>query len=319
MSRFEVVVTDQVFPDVEVEREVLASIGAELRVAQGSPEEVLEEARTADALLNTYLPIDRAFLEGLERCRIIARYGIGVDNIDLQAAAERGVVVTNVPDYCVEEVATHALAMVLALHRRLFEADAAVREGRWTVDAVRPIARLSELTVGLVGYGRIARRVAEGFRALGASLLVHDPYVEEGPDTPPLVELDELLRSADIVSLHAPLTAETRGMIGSRQLALMPDHALLINTSRGPLVVLDDLLEALREGSIGGAALDVFEEEPPDPERLRDVPRLITSPHVAFYSEAAIKESQRKAATQIVQVLSGRRPDYPVTPLPQDG
>lgn len=316
MSRFEVVVTDQVFPDVEVEREVLGSIGAELRVAEGSREEVLEEARAADALLNTYLPIDRAFLEGLERCRIVARYGIGVDNIDLDAAAELGLVVTNVPDYCVEEVATHTLALILSLHRKLFEADQAVREGRWGVDAVRPVARLSELTFGLVGYGKIARRVAETIRVLGASLRVHDPYVPEGPDTPPLVDLDELLRSSDVVSLHAPLTPETRGLIGSRELGLMPDHALLVNTSRGPLVVLDDLLDALREGRLGGAALDVFEEEPPDPERLRGVPRLITTPHVAFYSEAAIGESQRKAATQIVRVLSDEAPDYAVTPLP---
>lgn len=315
MSRYRVVVTDQVFPSVEVERGILTEIDAELSVASGPLDEVLRRAEEADALLNTYLPLDEAAIRRLRRCRVIARYGIGVDNIDLEAATHAGIVVTNVPDYCVEEVVAHTLALLLALHRRLFEGDAAVREGRWSVEAVRPIPRLSELTVGLVGFGKIARRVAATLKGLGAGLAVHDPYVAQGPEVPALVELDDLLASSDVVSIHAPLTPETRGLIGRPQLEAMRPHALLVNTSRGPLVVLDDLVEALRAGRIGGAALDVFDEEPLDRERIRGVPHLITTPHVAYYSEAAIEESQRKAAGQVVKVLTGREPDYPVTAL----
>lgn len=314
MSRFEVVVTDQVFPDVEIERQVLSEIGGELEVAAGTRKDVLARAPRADALLNTYLPIDRGLIARLERCRIVARYGIGVDNVDLVAAQEAGIVVTNVPDYCVEEVAAHALALLLSLLRRLPEADAAVRAAAWGAASVRPIHRLSGLTIGLVGYGRIARRLSDSLRVLGCRVLVYDPYITPSENGPALVSLEELLRSSDAVSLHAPLTPQTRSLIGARQLALMPEHAILVNTSRGPLVVLEDLLDALRTGRIRGAGLDVFEKEPVDPEVLRDVPGLLVTPHMAYYSEEAIRESQRKAAMQVVKVLRGGPPDYPVSP-----
>jgi D-3-phosphoglycerate dehydrogenase len=313
MSRFKVVVTDQVFPDVEVERQVLGEIGAELEVAAGTREDLLARAPAADALLNTYLPIDRDLVARLKRCRILARYGIGVDNVDLVAAQQAGIVVTNVPDYCVEEVAAHALALLLSLLRRLPEADAAVRTAAWGTAAVRPVHRLSKLTIGLVGYGRIARRLSDALRVLGCRVLVHDPYISPTEDGPELVSLEELLRSSDAVSLHAPLTPQTRGLIGAPQLQLMPEHAVLVNTSRGPLVVLEDLLDALRAGRIRGAGLDVFEKEPVDPEVLRDVPGLLVTPHMAYYSEEAIRESQRKAAMQVVKVLCGEPPEYPVT------
>jgi D-3-phosphoglycerate dehydrogenase len=314
MSRFKVVVTDQVFPDIEIEQQLLSEVGGELEVAAGTREDVLAHAPGADALLNTYLPIDRGVIAQLERCRIVARYGIGVDNVDLVAAREAGIVVTNVPDYCVEEVAAHALSLLLALVRRLPEADAAVRAGTWGAAPVRPIHRLSGLTIGLVGYGRIARRLGDSLRVLGCRILVHDPYITPSEDGPALVSLEELLRSSDAVSLHAPLTPQTQSLIGAPQLALMPEHAVLVNTSRGPLVVLEELLDALRAGRIRGAGLDVFEKEPVDPEVLRDVPGLLVTPHMAYYSEEAIRESQRKAATQVVKVLCGEPPDYPVTP-----
>lgn len=308
---FRVVVTDQVFPDVEIERAILADkLGAELVVAQ-SREEALALAADADALLNTYLPLDAEALRGLTRCRIVARYGIGVDNIDLEAARAAGIVVTNVPDYCVEEVATHAAAMALAVIRKLPQSDAAMRRGEWGVGPVRPLPRLSELTVGVVGFGRIARHFARLMSGFGASIIFYDPYVPEQPGTRK-VELEDLLASADIVSLHSPLTPETRGMISASTLALMPSHAVLVNTSRGPLVVLDDLLAALREGRLAGAALDVFETEPPDHTVFEGVPNLLVSPHTAFYSEAAVRESQTKAATQIVKVLTGEAADYQV-------
>lgn len=312
MTEFKVVVSDQVFPTVDLERSLLSTIGADLIVASGGVEEVLEVARDADAILNTYLPWSSESINRLENCKIIARYGIGFDNVDLKAAADSGIVVTNVPDYSVEEVATHALALILACLRKVVPADAAVRSGNWSVDNFRPIRRLSTLTVGLVGFGRIARQIAAPLEALGANILAHDPYLESGPGLPPLLGLDELLATADIVSLHLPLTEETRGMIGSDELKAMRPEAILVNTSRGPLVDLDALTKALEEGVIAGAGLDVFDVEPLDPARVEGVPNLTVTPHLAYYSEEALEESQRKAATQVIKVLTGEEPDYRV-------
>jgi D-3-phosphoglycerate dehydrogenase len=312
MARFRVVVTDQVFPDVELERRLLSEIDAELEVADGTIDDVLRRGRDADGLLNTYLPLGAAAIGELRNCRIVARYGIGVDNIDLDAATDAGIVVTNVPDYCVEEVAAHALTLILALVRKLPDADRFVRHGGWGLDGVRPIRRLSELTVGLVGYGRIARRLGATLRSIGMSIIAHDPYIQPDADTPPLVDLDELLRRSDVVSVHAPLTGETRGMIAAPQLRAMPEHAVLVNTSRGALVVFDDLVDALADGQVRAAALDVFEHEPPPAEVLAGVPNLLCTPHIAFYSEDAIAESQRKAASQVIKVLTGDVPDYDV-------
>jgi D-3-phosphoglycerate dehydrogenase len=312
MSAYKVVVSDQVFPSVEIERELLAEIDADLTVASGDVESVLAEAVDADAILNTYLPWDAESIARLSRCKIIARYGIGFDNVDLEAASDAGIVVTNVPDYSVEEVATHALALILASLRKVVIANESVREGTWSIDNFRPIRRLSTLTVGLVGYGRIARRIAAPLEALGAHVIAHDPYLQAGPDFPPLLEFETVLSRADIISLHLPLTDETRGIIDADALARMKPNAILINTSRGPLVDLDAVTTALKAGQLGAAGLDVFDVEPLDSSRVEGVPNLIVTPHMAYYSEEALAESQRKAATQVVKVLTGEKPDYQV-------
>jgi D-3-phosphoglycerate dehydrogenase len=312
MSTYKVVVSDQVFPSVEIERELLAEIDADLTVASGEMESVLTEAVDADAILNTYLPWDAESIARLSRCKIIARYGIGFDNVDLEAASDAGIVVTNVPDYSVEEVATHALALILASLRKVVIANESVREGTWSIDNFRPIRRLSTLTVGLVGYGRIARRIAAPLEALGAHVIAHDPYLQAGPDFPPLLEFETVLSRADIISLHLPLTDETRGIIDADALARMKPDAILVNTSRGPLVDLDAVASALKEGRLGAAGLDVFDAEPLDPSRVEGVPNLIVTPHMAYYSEEALAESQRKAATQVIKVLTGEKPDYRV-------
>lgn len=312
MSKYKVVVSDQVFPSVDLERELLADIDAELTVATGDQEEVLAVAHDADGILNTYLPWDSAAIDRLERCKIIARYGIGFDNVDLEAASNAGIVVTNVPDYSVQEVATHALALTLAALRKVVDANEGARIGAWGIQNFRPIRRLSTLTVGLVGFGRIARNLAAPLEALGAKVVTHDPYLAEGPGLPPLLELDELLARSDIVSLHAPLTEETRGMINETSIGKMKPGAILVNTSRGPLVDFDALSSALSEGKLSAAALDVFEVEPVDITLLEGVPNLIATPHMAYYSEEALQESQRKAATQVIKVLTGETPDYRV-------
>ena len=312
MTKYKVVVSDQVFPTVDIERALLADIDAELHVASGDVEEVLSVAGDADAILNTYLPWSAESIGRLAKCRIIARYGIGFDNVDLAAARDAGIVVTNVPDYSVEEVATHGLALILAALRKVVAADRSVRAGEWSVDHFRPIRRLSTLTIGLVGYGRIGRQIAAPLEALGATIVAHDPYLSPGPELPPLLSLDELLGTADVISLHLPLNDETRGIIGTGTLANVKEGAILVNTSRGPLIDLDALGEALRSGRLSAAALDVFDTEPIDPARIEDFPNLIATPHMAYYSEEALQESQRKAATQVIKVLTGDQPDYQV-------
>jgi D-3-phosphoglycerate dehydrogenase len=314
-ARFTVVVTDQVFPSIATETRLLTGIGARLLVADGTADGVAAAAAGADALLNTYLPITDELLAAAPGCKIVARYGIGVDNVDLAAAQRRGVVVTNVPDYSVEEVAVHTLGLLLSLLRRLPDGVRLVAAGGWGLDGLRPIRRVSGLQVGLVGFGRIARLLASYLAALGSQVVVHDPFVTPGEGIPPLVSLGELLAGSDAVSLHAPLTPATCGLIGTAELAAMKPSAVLVNTARGPLVDVDALIEALWAGQIRAAALDVLDAEPPAPGRIpNDVPNLLVTPHMAYYSEESIIESQRKAATQVIKVLTGREPDYQVTP-----
>ena len=312
MAQFKVVVSDQVFPTVDIERDLLADIDAELVVATGDSDQVLEVAADADAILNTYLPWPAESIARLEKCQIIARYGIGFDNVDLEAARTAGIVVTNVPDYSVEEVAVHTLALTLGMVRKVFEAQHLVRGGGWAIRSLQPIQRVSEMTFGLFGFGRIARKLAAPIRELGARIIVHDPYLQPAPDLPALVGLDELLADSDVVSIHAPLTPETRGIIGTRAMSIIKPGAMLVNTSRGPLVELDAVTAALRSGRLSGAALDVFDQEPLDLTRIEGVPNLIVTPHMAYYSEQSLQESQRKATTQVIKVLTGRPPDYRV-------
>ena len=314
MAVHRVVLTDQVFPDVELERELLATVDAELIVPTGDREAVLAEAASADAILNTYMPLGREDIARLSRARIIARYGIGVDNIDVAAARERGLVVTNVPDYCVEEVAVHTLLLLLASVRRLPASLAAATRPAWTLEGLRPIPRISELTLGIVGLGRIGRRVIDLLRPLNARIVGYDPYAVAPIDGVEIVQdLEALLARSDVVSLHVPMSEATRGLISREQLALMRPSAILVNTSRGGLVRTADLAEALRDGTIAGAAVDVLEREAADAGTIVGLPGAMLTPHVAYYSEASLRESQRKAATQIVRVLSGQAPEYAVT------
>ncbi len=317
MPPFEVVITDSVFASHDIEREVLGAIGATLRQLQVVSEaDLLDAASAADALLVCYAPITRRVIDRMDRCRIVARYGIGVDNVDVDAATARGIVVTNVPDYCVEEVSDHALALLLACARRVPFLDRQARRGRWEARDAVPVRRLSGQVLGLVGFGKIPRRLAATAGALGLEILAFDPYVgaeEMASHRVGKATLEELLARADFVSVHAPLVAETRGLIGESALRAMKPTAYLINTSRGPVVSEQALIRALQEGWIAGAALDVVETEPPAKDSpLRAQDNAILTPHVAFYSEESVRELQRKAAENVAQVLSGGAPRSPV-------
>jgi D-3-phosphoglycerate dehydrogenase len=322
MSRFKVVVTDYVFPSLDIERAVLGAIGAECVALQASSEEPLVEAvPDADALLVCYAPVGRRVINATTRCRIIARYGIGVDNVDTDAASARGIVVTNVPDYCVEEVSDHALALLLALARKVAVLDRRVRAARWNARDAVPIRRLRGQVLGLVGFGKIPKALAAKAKGLGLEVMAFDPYLDEahiGAHGARKVDLTTLLARADFVSIHAPLTPQTRGLIGEAELRAMKPTACLINTARGPIVQEAAVARGLREGWIAGAALDVLEYEPPAADHpMLSLDNVILTPHVAFYSEESLQELQRKASEEVARVLTGQPPRYPVnTPGP---
>jgi D-3-phosphoglycerate dehydrogenase len=312
-----VVLTDQVFPTLTVERRILGSIGADLEVLEdSSADSIAERARDAEALLTTYAPIGADLMGSLEKCRVISRYGIGVDNIDLDAARSRGIVVTNVPDYCVEEVADHTIALLLAVTRKVVKGDHVVRAGGWGIAELREVHRLRGRTLGLVGFGHIGRAVALRAATFGLSLRVYDPYLSseatKGLEVARDDDLESLLAAADIVSIHAPLVADTRGMFDAHTIGSMKAGAVLLNTSRGPIVDTKALVSALVGGHLSGAALDVFDTEPPDATVLEGHDNLVATPHSAFYSEEAIEESQTKASEAIVAVLKGEEPRYRV-------
>ncbi len=316
-SRFKVVVTDSVFPHLETERRLLAEVGAELVALQAHrEEELLEAVADADALLVCFAPVTGRVVQAARRCKVIARYGIGVDNVDVRTATARGIVVTNVPDYCVEEVGDHALALLLACARRVVWLDRTVRAGRWDARDAVPVRRLSGQTLGLVGFGKIPRLVARKAQAFGLRVLAFDPYVDPSAMRELGVDptgLRPLLERSDYVSLHAPLTPQTEGLVDEAALRWMKPTAFLINTARGRIVDEAALVRALEHGWIAGAALDVLPSEPPPQDHpLRRLPNVILTPHVAFYSEESLQELQRKAAEEVVRVLTGQPPRYPV-------
>ena len=312
-----VAVTDHVFAHLEVERELLARAGLELRFTSNARTVGEVRAATAGAVgvLNCYAPMPAEVIASLDRCRVIARYGIGLDTIDLAAATAKGIVVTNVPDYCMDEVSDHALALILSLARGIVRLDRSVHAGGWTLSEAT-LHRIPGRTLGLVGFGRIARRVATKAAAFGFRIVATDPFVPGDAMRNAGVEpreLDALLSESDVVSIHAPLTDASRYLIGAPELAHMKPGAILVNTSRGGLVDTAALRDALAAGSLGGAGLDVFETEPleTDDPLLRRADVVIT-PHASFYSEESVAELQRKAAEQVVAALSGDRPPYAV-------
>jgi D-3-phosphoglycerate dehydrogenase / 2-oxoglutarate reductase len=310
-----VVITDCDHDNVDPERAVLDGHDVELRVlACRTPQEVGAQAGDAEVLLNQYVPITAEVLDTLPRCRLVVRYGVGVDNVDVEAATERGVWVANVPDYGRDEVADHTLALAMSALRGVAVLDRSVRDGVWGLDAARPLRRLSVLTWGVVGCGAIGAAVARRAAGLGMRVLGYD--LPQVPSEPPIerVPLEELLASSDLVSLHAALTPESHHLIGAEALGRMRPSAFLVNTARGGLVDTAALLAALDAGRLAGAALDVLETEPPDDLgwRLARHPRVVVTPHAAWYSEEAFLTLKTEVAREALRVLAGGRPRSPV-------
>jgi D-3-phosphoglycerate dehydrogenase len=313
-----IAVTDSVFPTLDPAKAALARLNPTYRMAKSaSADDILAVARDADALLITYAKITREIIGQLTKCKAIGRFGLGVDNIDLPAAKEKGIAVNYVPDYCIREVSDHTMALLLSLIRKVPLSNKLVQSGRWEMPAVVPIRRIEGTVLGLVGFGHIPRLVAPKAQAFGIKVIAYDPFAK-----PELfkaanvesVDFDTLLQRSDYVSVHAPLMPQTRGMMNAAAFAKMKKGAYVVNTARGPLIDEQALVAALDAGQIGGAALDVVATEP----LAKDSPLLgrdnvIVSPHTAFYSIEALEELQSKCASDVARVLSGEKAVYPIS------
>jgi phosphoglycerate dehydrogenase-like enzyme len=304
------------WPDYDVDDvalgAALVAAGLELalepKLGARSTADLLAIARDADGAIVSTDPFDASVLEACPRLKVIARVGVGVDSIDLTTATELGIAVTTTPGANEAAVADHAVALMLAVVRRVAEHDAAVRRGEWNRTGADTPWELTDATVGLVGYGAIGRLVARRLAGFGVRLLVSDPVVVEDDADAERVALERLLRESDIVSLHAPLLPTTRSLIGPEQLALMQPTAVLVNTARGGVVDEPALIDALEHGRLRGAALDVFDEEPPRSERLLALRNVVLTPHVGGLSERSIREMTARATRSVLDVLHGRTP-----------
>jgi D-3-phosphoglycerate dehydrogenase len=307
-----VVQADCGWQSTDVERRFLPP-GTEVAGFQCSTEaESAAACRDADAVLAEYAPLTREVLRQLERCRIISISGIGVDNVDLAAATELGIVVTNVPGYCSHEVADHTLALLLAAARNIITCHRRVGQGDWDIGGLPPMFRLQGQVLGLAGFGRIAQEVAVRAAAFGLAVLAYDPYVDPAcaqRHGVRVVGIEQLLEESDWISCHLPANGETFGFFDREKFARMRKHPVFINTSRGKVVVQRHLVQALKEGWIRGACLDVLEQEPPSFEdELFRLDNVIITPHVGFLSETAVEEVRRRAALNVTHFFQGCLP-----------
>jgi len=313
-----IAVTENIFPTLDPAKAALARLNPTLRMAKStSADDILEVARDADAILVTYAKLPRELIMQLTRCKAIGRFGLGVDNIDLPACKEKGIAVNYVPDYCIREVSDHAVALLLALIRKIPLSNKVVQAGRWEMPVVVPIRRIEGTVLGLLGFGNIPRLVAPKAKAFGMKVIAFDPYAKPelfknaGVES---VDFDTLLKTSDYISVHAPHTPQTRGMVNADAFAKMKKGAYIVNTARGPLIDEPALIAALDSGQVGGAALDVVAVEP----LAKDSPLLgrdnvIITPHTGFYSIEALDELQSKCASDVARVLSGEKAVYPIS------
>ena len=307
-----VLVTDYVWPDLVLEQQILSRVGTSLVEARtGSEEELTELASEVAGILTCWKPVTRRVIEGATGCLAIARYGIGLDNIDVPCATEHGILVTNVPTYCRDEVAEHALSLILACARKIAAFDGSNKSGMYNLRAHAPLYRIRGKTLGIVGFGQIGRALFQKASGLGLRTLVYDvvPVPAALQRKVKAVALEELLASSDFISLHVPLLPQTRNLMGLEAFRKMKPTAFVVNTCRGEIIDGAALVQALDEGLLAGAGLDVFPQEPPpaDSPLLRH-PKIIATPHAAFYSEESLQELRETAATQMADVLRGKLP-----------
>ncbi|MCC7084975.1 MAG: C-terminal binding protein [Pirellulales bacterium] len=315
-----VLLTDYAWADLEIERTILHESDAELIVAkQGDAQSLAKLARDCDAIMTNWAKVSESVIAAAPQCKIISRLGIGLDNIDVAAATRRGIIVTNVPDYCIVEVAEHALALILALARKVAFYHYETMQRRYNLQDGPALRRIEGQTLGIVGYGNIGRKLAEKALGIGLKVLATGRARKDASQLPRGVcwrEMDELLTESDYISLHVPHTPETQSMIGASSLAKMKPSAYLINTARGGLIDHAALSAALKAGQIAGAALDVQESEPPDlSQPPYDDPRVIVTPHAAFVSVESLENLRSRTARQVATRLQGGWPEHIVNPL----
>ena len=306
-----IVFTDYDFEDIDTEKKVFEDFDCQILELQSKDENTLiGVCSDADALIVQYAPITSRVIESMQRCKIISRYGIGVDMIDIKAATSKGILVCNAPDYCIDEVADHTLALILSLSRKIIALVSSVKDRRWdAIGVAKPIYNLKKLTLGLIGFGKIPQNLYPKVKALFGKIIVYDPYLKE--DIIKKYNLTQssflnLIRTSDIISLHCPLTEDTFHLISEKQFQLMKPNAYIVNTSRGSLIDTTSLYQALKAGHIAGASLDVLEEEPPGIEyELVNFDNVIITPHAAFYSESALEDLKYKVALNVAKALKG--------------
>jgi len=317
-----VVITDGGYASYDCERSVLEPLGCEIVVNEGTAEPLEKICTDAAGLLVRQSLIGKPLIGKMPECKVVARYGIGVDNVDLDECAKAGIVVANTPGFCVEDVSTHAIALIFAQIRRVVSHDRRIRAGEWDIGSAEPIHRERGRTLGLVGFGAIPQCLRDKVAGFGFEVIVFDPFISDelaAEKNVTKVELNELFERADYVSVHAPLNDKTRGMIGAEQFRLMKPTSFIVNTARGPVIDEKALAEALKAGELGGAGLDVWETEPPPPDSpLREMPNVILSDHAGWYSEESLVNMQTRAAEAVAAVLSGERPESVVNPAVYD-
>lgn len=307
---YQVVITDCDHGSIEEEKAEFGQIGAELILAQVQEEkDVMRVCKDADGLVNQYTLLTRKVLENLPKCKVVSRYGVGVDSVDLKAATDLGIIVANVPDYCIDEVANQTISMILTLIRKTAFFDQKVKSGEWDFHSGIPIYRTRGKTLGLIGCGKIGLEVGKRMSSFGVKVITFDPYLDKVSGGIELKDFDTVLKESDFISIHCPLNESTRHLIGEREFKKMMKKPLLINTSRGPIVDEKALLQALEEGLLSGAGLDVLEKEPPDSQSpLLKMETVVLSPHVGFYSVESISELKRRTAKNVADVLMGKWP-----------
>lgn len=318
-DRPKVVITDFDYGDNDIEKAIIEAAGGRVVGLQAkSEEELFEHAEDCFAMINQYARVGAATIARMKTCKVIARYGVGVDIVDVNAATERGIMVTNVQDYCTDEVADHAISLWLTLARKLSDYNAATHKGIWKWQSARPVYRLRGRTLGIVSLGKIGRAIAERAKAFGVRIIAFDPYLDPAVARRHGVELVDkatLLARSNYILMQAPMTPETRHFLSDAEFAAMQPGTILVNTGRGPTVDNKALYRALTEGTLAGAGLDDPEEEPakranwdPADNPIFTLPNVIVTPHAAYYSEESIQQARETAASEVARVLRGERP-----------